>query len=160
MPIPDASSRRACCASLSPAPRPTASITTSSRRSTSRGRPTKAASACIGACSTRRAKFTWVGPVHDPDHWKVGGLAVLLGLLLSLPILARNAATAGEAVTLAIAANAVGAWFATVFAFWQTHYFVLGAAFALGLGVFLLIPLVVIALARTEEIATIAFGGR
>jgi exo-beta-1,3-glucanase (GH17 family) len=108
--------------------------------------------------ASRHAKFSWTGLVHDPDHWKVGGLAVLLGLLLSLPILARTGATFGEAVTLAVAANAVGAWFATVFAFWQTHYFVLGAAVALGLGIVLLIPLVVIALARIEEIAAIAFG--
>jgi exo-beta-1,3-glucanase (GH17 family)/cellulose synthase/poly-beta-1,6-N-acetylglucosamine synthase-like glycosyltransferase len=108
--------------------------------------------------AAREAKFAWAGPVNDPDHWKVAGLAVLLGLLLSLPILARRSATAAEAATLAIAANAVGAWFATVFAFWQTHYFVLGAAFALGLGILLLIPLVAIALARIEEIAAIAFG--
>jgi cellulose synthase/poly-beta-1,6-N-acetylglucosamine synthase-like glycosyltransferase/exo-beta-1,3-glucanase (GH17 family) len=108
--------------------------------------------------ASRHAKFTWAGLVSDPDHWKVGGLALLLGLLLSLPILARRHATAGEAVTLAVAANAVGAWFATVFAFWQTHYFVLGAAFALGLGIVLLIPLVAIALARIEEIAAVAFG--
>src|SRR5712691_1811044 len=108
--------------------------------------------------ASRDAKFTWVGPVGDPDYWKVGGLAILLGLLLSLPILARNGATVGETVTLAVAANAVGAWFATVFSFWQTHYFVLGAAFALGLGIVLLIPLVVIALARIEEIAAVAFG--
>jgi exo-beta-1,3-glucanase (GH17 family)/cellulose synthase/poly-beta-1,6-N-acetylglucosamine synthase-like glycosyltransferase len=108
--------------------------------------------------AARHAKFAWVGPVANPDHWKVGGLAVLLGLLLSLPILARNGATFGEAVTLAVAANTVGAWFATVFAFWQTHYFVFGAAFALGLGILLLIPLVFIALARIEEIAAIAFG--
>jgi cellulose synthase/poly-beta-1,6-N-acetylglucosamine synthase-like glycosyltransferase/exo-beta-1,3-glucanase (GH17 family) len=108
--------------------------------------------------ASRHAKFTWAGLVSDPDHWKVGGLALLLGLLLSLPLLARRHATAGEAVTLAVAANAVGAWFATVFAFWQTHYFVLGAAFALGLGIVLLIPLVAIALARIEEIAAVAFG--
>jgi cellulose synthase/poly-beta-1,6-N-acetylglucosamine synthase-like glycosyltransferase/exo-beta-1,3-glucanase (GH17 family) len=108
--------------------------------------------------ASRHAKFTWAGLVSDPDHWKVGGLALLLGLLLSMPILARRHATAGEAITLAIAANAVGAWFATVFAFWQTHYFVLGAAFALGLGIVLLIPLVAIALARIEEIAAVAFG--
>jgi exo-beta-1,3-glucanase (GH17 family)/cellulose synthase/poly-beta-1,6-N-acetylglucosamine synthase-like glycosyltransferase len=106
----------------------------------------------------RHAKFSWTGLVQDPDHWKVGGLALLLGLLLSLPILARNGATFGEAVTLAVAANAVGAWFATVFAFWQTHYFVLGAAFALALGIVLLIPLVAIALARIEEMAAVAFG--
>ena len=108
--------------------------------------------------ASRHAKFSWAGLVNDPDHWKPGGLAVLLGLLLSLPILARSNATFGEAVTLAVAANVVGAWFATIFAFWQTHYFVLGAAFALGLGMVLLIPLAAIALARIEEIAAIAFG--
>ena len=108
--------------------------------------------------ASRQAKFAWTGPVNDPDHWKLAGLAVLLGLLLSLPMLARSRATVGEAFTLAIAANVVGAWFAIVFAFWQTHYFVLGAAFALGLGIVLLIPLVLIALARIEEIAAIAFG--
>jgi exo-beta-1,3-glucanase (GH17 family)/cellulose synthase/poly-beta-1,6-N-acetylglucosamine synthase-like glycosyltransferase len=108
--------------------------------------------------AARHAKFAWTGTVADPDHWKVGGIALLLGLLLSLPILARTEVTLGEAAVLAVAANAVGAWFATVFAFWQTHYFVLGAAFALGLGIILLIPLVAIALARIEEIAAIAFG--
>src|SRR5215468_7987967 len=108
--------------------------------------------------ASRHPKFVWTGIVSDPDHWKVGAVAVLLGLLLSLPILARRAATFGEATTLAVAANAVGAWFATVFAFWQTHYFVLGAAVALGVGIVLLAPLVVIALARIEEIAVIAFG--
>jgi exo-beta-1,3-glucanase (GH17 family)/cellulose synthase/poly-beta-1,6-N-acetylglucosamine synthase-like glycosyltransferase len=108
--------------------------------------------------ASRQAKFAWVGPASDPDHWKVAGLALLLGLLFSLPVLARSRATVGEAVTLAVAGNVVGAWFATVFAFWLSHYFVWGAAFALALGVFLLVPLVVIALARIEEIATIVFG--
>jgi len=45
-----------------------------------------------------------------------------------------------------------------VFGYWNGHYFVPGAAFALGLGMVLLIPLIVIALARIEEIAAIAFG--
>ena len=108
--------------------------------------------------ASRHAKFAWTGLVSDPDHWKIGALAVLLGLLVSLPVLARRAATFGEAAALAVAANAVGAWLATVFAFWQTHYFVLGAAFALLLGITLLAPLVMITLARIEEIAVIAFG--
>jgi len=108
--------------------------------------------------ASRHAKFAWSGLVSDPDHWKIGALAVLLGLLVSLPILARRVATFGEAAALAVAANAVGAWLATVFAFWQTHYFVLGAAFALVLGTILLAPLVAIALARIEEIAVVVFG--
>ena len=45
-----------------------------------------------------------------------------------------------------------------MFAFWNGHYFVPGAAFALGLGTLLLLPLVAIALARIEEIAAIMFG--
>ena len=79
-------------------------------------------------------------------------------MLLSLPILAQAGATVWQAALLAVAANVVGAWFAAVFAFWNGHYFVPGAAFALGLGTVLLIPLIVIALARIEEIAAIAFG--
>ncbi len=108
--------------------------------------------------ASRDAKFAWVGPVSDPDYWKIAGVGVLLGLLLSLTILAKPRATAGEAIVLALSANAVGGWFAIVFAFWKGHYFVAGSAFALGLGILLLIPLVLIALARVEEIASVAFG--
>jgi cellulose synthase/poly-beta-1,6-N-acetylglucosamine synthase-like glycosyltransferase len=106
----------------------------------------------------RQPKFSWVGAVRDPDHWKRAGLAVLLGLLLSLPILTISAATLAQVALLAAAANVVGAWFATIIAYWKGHYFVPGAAFALGLGVTLLVPLVAIALGRIEEIAAIAFG--
>jgi exo-beta-1,3-glucanase (GH17 family)/cellulose synthase/poly-beta-1,6-N-acetylglucosamine synthase-like glycosyltransferase len=108
--------------------------------------------------ASRHAKFAWTGPVSDPYHWKVAGVALLLGLLLSLTILAKPRATAAEAMLLAVSTNAVGAWFAIVFAFWNGHYLVPGAAFALGFGILLLIPLVVIALARIEEIAAVAFG--
>jgi cellulose synthase/poly-beta-1,6-N-acetylglucosamine synthase-like glycosyltransferase len=52
----------------------------------------------------------------------------------------------------------VGAWSATVFAYWNGHYFVPGAAFALGLGTLLLTPLIIITMAHIEEIATIVFG--
>ena len=108
--------------------------------------------------AARQPKFSWVGLAHDPEHWRTAGLALLLGLLLSLPMLARSRVTAGEAFTLAIAANAAAAWLALVFAFWETHYFVPGSAFALALGIALLAPLVAIALKRIEEIAAVAFG--
>ena len=83
---------------------------------------------------------------------------MLLGLLLSLPILAIAGVTCSQALMLAASANVVGAWFAAIVAFWKGHYFVPGAAFALGLGVVLLVPLVAIALSRLDEIAAIAFG--
>src|SRR5262249_55313037 len=53
---------------------------------------------------------------------------------------------------------AVGAWAATLFDYWVSHYLVAGAIFALSLGTVLLIPLVLIALGRIEEIAGILFG--
>ena len=108
--------------------------------------------------ASREAKFSWTGPITDPDYLKRAGLAVLLGLLLSLPILTIAGVTTTQALTLAAAANVVGAWFAAIVGFWKGHYFVPGAAFALGLGVTLLVPLVAIALARIEELAAIAFG--
>ena len=63
-----------------------------------------------------------------------------------------------QALVLSAAANGVGAWAATVFAYWAGHYFVFGSAFALTLGLILLVPLVLIAMARIDEIAAIAFG--
>ncbi len=108
--------------------------------------------------SAHHAKFSWTGMISNPDHWRHALLSVLLGVLLSLPILALGSATAAQAGILAASAHAVGYWFATVFAYWNEHYFVFGSAFALGLGVLLLIPLALIALARMEEIAAIAFG--
>ncbi|WP_024578020.1 MULTISPECIES: glycosyltransferase [unclassified Afipia] len=108
--------------------------------------------------ASREPKFAWTGPIVDPDYWKIAGIALLIGVLLSLPILRLAHPTVMQAIMLAAAANGVGAWFATVFAYWNMHYFVFGSAFALTLGLILLIPLVLIAMARIEEIATIAFG--
>ena len=108
--------------------------------------------------ASRHPKFSWTGPIENPDHWKLAGIALLLSVLLSLPILSASAVTVWQIVLLSGAANAVGAWSAALFAYWNGHYFVPGAAFALGLGTVLLIPLIVIALARIEEMAAIAFG--
>jgi len=108
--------------------------------------------------AAREPKFAWTGPVVDPDYWKLATIAILVGILLSLPILRLQRPTALQAAVLAATASGVGAWVATVFAYWNTHYFVFGSAFALSLGLILLVPLIVIAMARIEEIATVAFG--
>ncbi|MBS0529746.1 MAG: glycosyltransferase, partial [Proteobacteria bacterium] len=106
----------------------------------------------------RQPKFSWTGPIVDQDYWKLAGIALLIGILLSLPILRLVYPTVMQALLLSAAANGVGAWVATVFAFWTGHYFVFGSAFALTLGLILLVPLILIAMARIEEIAAIAFG--
>ena len=125
--------------------------------------PWKTSEGSVGAYwglfdSSRQMKFAWNGPVLEPDHWKNMTLAVLFGLLLSLPLLALRGATVAQAMVLGISAHAAGAWFATVVAFWNQHYFVFGSALALAIGVILLVPLVLIAMARMEEIAAVAFG--
>src|SRR4051812_26055781 len=108
--------------------------------------------------AAREPKFSWTGPIVNPDYWKLATIAVLVGILMSLPILRLARPTAMQALMLSSAANGVGAWVATVFAYWTGHYFVWGSAFALTLGLILLVPLVLIAMARIEEIAAIAFG--
>jgi glucan 1,3-beta-glucosidase len=108
--------------------------------------------------AAREPKFAWTGPVVNPDYWKLASVALLVGILLSLPILRLSQPTLSQALVLSATANGVGAWVATVFAYWNTHYFVLGSAFALTLGMTLLVPLVLIAMARIEEIAAVAFG--
>ncbi len=110
--------------------------------------------------ASRQAKFSWTGPLTDPDHWKIGGMALLLGLLLSIPVFAMSGVTVAQALLMVGGANIAGYWFAHVFGFWTAHYLVPGAVFALSLGVLLLIPLVAIMLARIEEIAAVAFGRR
>lgn len=108
--------------------------------------------------ASRQPKFAWSGPITSPDHWRLAGIALLVSVLLSLPILAMRGVTARQAALMAGAANIAGAWSVAVFAYWNGHYFVPGAAFALGFGALLLVPLIVIALARVEEIAAVAFG--
>ncbi|MCK1343368.1 glycosyltransferase [Bradyrhizobium sp. 193] len=108
--------------------------------------------------ASREPKFAWTGPVQNPDYWKLMGVALLVGILLSLPILRLQQPTAKQAFLLSATANGVGAWAATVFAFWNGHYFIFGSAFALTLGMILLVPLVLIAMARIDEIAAVAFG--
>jgi cellulose synthase/poly-beta-1,6-N-acetylglucosamine synthase-like glycosyltransferase len=106
----------------------------------------------------RQPKFSWTGPITAPDHWKLAGIAVLIGVLLSLPILSLAGATASQTALLATTAHIVGAWFAILFAYWNGHYFVTGAAIAYGLALLLLIPLIFVTMKRIEEIANIAFG--
>ena len=108
--------------------------------------------------AAREPKFAWTGPVVNPDYWKLATIALLVGILMSLPILRLTEATAMQSLMLSAAAHGVGAWVATVFAYWTGHYFVFGSAFALTLGLTLLVPLVLIAMARIEEIAAVAFG--
>jgi exo-beta-1,3-glucanase (GH17 family) len=106
----------------------------------------------------RQPKFAWTGPIADDSRRSTAVIAVAVGVLASLPLLWIAGATLTQVLLLGLAAQLVGAWAATLFDYWSGHYFVFGTAFALGLGTLLLLPLVLIALSRIEEIAAVLFG--
>lgn len=108
--------------------------------------------------ASRHAKFNFAGPIEERTFWPRMIAAMLLGFLLSLPILKIRGATFVQALVLAAAANGVGAWCALMLDHWLTHYFVFGAQVAMGIGSVLLVPLVIVILTRIEEISAIAFG--
>jgi exo-beta-1,3-glucanase (GH17 family)/cellulose synthase/poly-beta-1,6-N-acetylglucosamine synthase-like glycosyltransferase len=110
--------------------------------------------------TSRRPKFEWTGPITDPNHWRLAGVAVLVGLILSIPALFVAGMTFSQGMLLASAAHVAGGWAAYAYGFWTGHYFVTGAAFAFGFGTLLSVPLIIIALARIDEISAIAFGRR
>src|SRR6476620_3119130 len=97
--------------------------------------------------ASREPKFAWTGPIVNENYWKLAIIALLVGVLMSLPILRLTQPTVMQALLLSATANGVGAWTSTVFAYWAGHYFVFGSAFALTLGLILLVPLVLIAMA-------------
>jgi cellulose synthase/poly-beta-1,6-N-acetylglucosamine synthase-like glycosyltransferase/exo-beta-1,3-glucanase (GH17 family) len=106
-----------------------------------------------------RPKFAWTGPIlTDPDRWKVNIVAVLIGVLLSIPLLGLRGITTGQAVLLGAADHAVGAWGASMLAYWQTHYLLAGEAVAFALAVPLIALLIPIVMSRLEELSEVAFG--
>src|SRR5258706_2637093 len=83
--------------------------------------------------AAREPKFAWTGPIVSPDYWKLAAIALLVGVLMSLPILGLTEATVMQSLMLSATANGIGAWTATVFAYWTGHHLVFGPAFALAL---------------------------
>ncbi len=108
--------------------------------------------------ANRAPKFNFSGPIQERTWSQRMIVALLIGFLLSLPILRIRSATVPQILLLAAAGNAVGAWVAVMLDFWLTHYFVLGAQIAMGIGSVLLVPLIIVILSRIEEISAIAFG--
>ena len=105
-----------------------------------------------------RPKFAWSGPLVDPGYWKAASLAVLVGLLLSLTILALPGATIGQATLLAAADHMVGHWCASVLVYWHSHYFLHGEVITFGIALPLLGLLGPIVRSRLNEMATVALG--
>src|SRR5580704_5496691 len=105
-----------------------------------------------------RPKFTWTGPLVDPEYWKAAACAVLVGLLLSLSVLLLPGATIGQVALLAGADHVIGDWCASVLGYWHAHYFLHGEVIAFGVALPLLGLLAPILLSRVGELAAVTFG--
>jgi cellulose synthase/poly-beta-1,6-N-acetylglucosamine synthase-like glycosyltransferase/exo-beta-1,3-glucanase (GH17 family) len=105
-----------------------------------------------------RPKFAWTGPIVDPDYWKTAWLAVLVGFLLSITILALPGATVSQATLLAGADHFIGHWCASVLVYWQNHYLLHGEVITFAVALPLLGLLAPIVRSRVNEMATVALG--
>jgi cellulose synthase/poly-beta-1,6-N-acetylglucosamine synthase-like glycosyltransferase/exo-beta-1,3-glucanase (GH17 family) len=103
-------------------------------------------------------KFAWSGPLVDPNYWKAALLAVLIGLLLSIAILAIPGATVGQATLLAAADHLIGHWCARVLVYWQGHYLLHGEVITFAIALPLIGLLAPIVRSRLKEMATVALG--
>ncbi len=83
--------------------------------------------------ASREPKFAWTGPIVNPDHWKHASIALLVGILMSLPILRLDGAD-GDAGARAVGRRQrrrrLGGNHLRLSG--DAHYFVWGSAFALG----------------------------
>lgn len=106
----------------------------------------------------RELKFPLTGAIHDHTFNQSAILALLLGVLFSLPLLRMRDLTFTQGFVLAGAANGVAAWLALVVDYWLNHYVTGGDYITLALSAVMLVPLVFVLLYRIEELAAVAFG--
>ncbi|BBF92266.1 glycosyl transferase family 2 [Blastochloris tepida] len=106
----------------------------------------------------RHLKFPLSGEITDARFGINLAIALILGALFSLPVLRMARPTVGHVAVRIAAANGAGAWFAVVFDHWVTHYFVSGALVSMTVGFVLMIPLIIVAIARIDELGAIVFG--
>jgi cellulose synthase/poly-beta-1,6-N-acetylglucosamine synthase-like glycosyltransferase/exo-beta-1,3-glucanase (GH17 family) len=105
-----------------------------------------------------RPKFFWSGPIVDPNYWKTAWLAVLVGSLLSITILALPGATISQATLLAAADHLFGGWCAGVLVYWHGHYLLHGEVITFAVALPLLGLLAPIVRLRLNEMAAVALG--
>ncbi|MFS8038030.1 glycosyltransferase [Xanthobacter sp. AM11] len=106
----------------------------------------------------RNLKFPLSGPIFETTYNQTAILALLIGVLFTLPLLRMRDLTVSQGFVLAGAANAVAAWLALVVDYWLNHYVAGGDYITLVLSAVMLVPLVFVLLYRVEELAAITFG--
>jgi exo-beta-1,3-glucanase (GH17 family)/cellulose synthase/poly-beta-1,6-N-acetylglucosamine synthase-like glycosyltransferase len=103
------------------------------------------------------AKFALTGPLQS-NNSNAMHLALILGGLFCLFILALRRFTFAQGLALALAANAAGAVLALVLTYPAEAYMTIGESVFYGIGLALLMPLLVLSLLRFAELAEVLWG--
>lgn len=104
-----------------------------------------------------KPKFALTGPLRS-DHGGTTKLALVLGGLFCLFILALRRFTFAQGLAMALAANVAGAAVALVVSYPFDSYLSIGEGVFYGVGLVLLVPLVALALMRFAEMAQVLWG--
>jgi exo-beta-1,3-glucanase (GH17 family) len=107
-----------------------------------------------------RPKFAWTGPLVDSDYWMAAALAIFVGSLLSMSILALPGATISQATVLAAADHLIGDWCAGVQVYWHDHYLLHGEIVTFAIALPLLGLLAPIVLFRVNEMTKVVLGSQ
>ena len=106
------------------------------------------------------AKFSLAGAVEQPEQWRRGILALILGAVMTTLWLMTRQPTFGHAMAMAIAANALAAAVAVALLYPFENYLNVGSAIAWGLGMVLMLPLTLVTLGKLDEVAEVTLGPR
>jgi len=104
-----------------------------------------------------KPKFALTGPLHS-DNAGPMHLALILGGLFCLFILALRRFTFAQGLAMALAANVAGAAVALVVSYPAAAYLTIGEGVFYGIGLVLMVPLVALALMRFAEMAQVLWG--
>ncbi|PIQ51633.1 MAG: glycosyl transferase [Comamonadaceae bacterium CG12_big_fil_rev_8_21_14_0_65_59_15] len=105
-------------------------------------------------------KFSLAGAVEQPEQWRRGVLALILGAVITGLWLTARRPTFGHAMAMAIAANALAAAVAVALLYPFENYLNPGSAVAWGLGMVLMLPLTLVTLGKLDEVAEVTLGPR
>ncbi|KAF0143216.1 MAG: glycosyl transferase, partial [Rhodospirillaceae bacterium] len=108
----------------------------------------------------RQIKFPLTGVVENRTNRLLAVASLVVGFALTIAGLRRRRATFGHAFAYATAANALGVGLVMAGAYPFLNYMNWGIWIMWGLGSFLLLPLVLISLAKVHELAEVLLGVR
>jgi cellulose synthase/poly-beta-1,6-N-acetylglucosamine synthase-like glycosyltransferase/exo-beta-1,3-glucanase (GH17 family) len=104
------------------------------------------------------AKFPLIGEFRDATFYPRLFLALALGLLASVVVLAIVRSTMGHALVISLTCNALSTPLALALLYPLENYLNVGSAIAWAVGILLMVPLTLMTLVKVHEVADVTLG--